>query len=122
VKSDLGDIEDGSSYDATDPTLDPLAVVSLVASICVPAVFTVVVEYNIGGYAGAIRMLRWALMAGAIATASGGLISIVRIKRSSGSLHGVELAIAALVVSIVVATFAAFVIFVGVVLGFDDFH
>jgi hypothetical protein len=101
---------------------DPLAVVSFVASLGVPAVLTIVVEDNIGGAAGAIPVLRWALIAGAIATATGGLISVGRIRRSSGSMQGVPLAKAAIVVSIVVVSFAAFLIFVGVVLGFDNFQ
>jgi CHASE2 domain-containing sensor protein len=103
--------------------LDPVAVVSLVAALCVPAVLEAGWLPGIENAGNAIQdALLWAVIAGAIATATGGLISYVRITRSSGSMQGVPLAIAAMVVSIVVVCFVAFVLFGRVVLGLENFH
>ncbi len=103
---------------------DRLAVVSLVASLCVPAVVYAVSFTRAVSDAGNVVQdaLLWVAIAGAIAAATGGLISIGRIQRSSGSMQGVPLAIGAMVVSIVQVSFGGFLLFVRVVVGFENFH
>lgn len=94
---------------AEPPRLDPMAVIFLAASMCLSVGLGLVLLLS--GYAGPIHdALPRIAVIGPVVTASGGGISILRIRRAGGQLLGIELAWAAIAVSVATESFVLFLI------------